>query len=89
MAVVATGPLPRAVCSIRKVVRAFGRPGTELSINRGKFSRDDSQAQAMIPLERVAVSGRSVRGPLSVLEVPVTGMEPGATGVQTLSSRAL
>src|SRR3954470_14910856 len=87
-----TGPVPRAVCSIRKADRAPGRPSGAPSIRRGqpsgggsqtqraRRSRAASQTQAMSPSGRVAVSGRSVRGPLSVVEVPETGMEPGATG---------
>ncbi len=73
-----TGPVPRAVlCSMRKADRVLGCPGTEPGISRGKFNRADSQTRATRPPARVAVSGRSVSGPLSVLEVPVTGIASG------------
>lgn len=36
---------------------------------------------ATSPLSRVTSSGRSVRGPVSVPEVPVDGMASGATGL--------
>ena len=67
-----------AVCSIEEGRPGVRCPGTELSVSRGKSPAPTRRRRRSRPLARVAVSGRSVSGPLSVPDVPMTGIASGA-----------